>query len=315
MSAPTNTPEKPTHHERRAKRAYGAAQSKYTNVSTRGRLWIENQDPASRTGATVSWVRRYQAADGQLYAVLLAAYLFLTAIPLLLVYTSYAYKDPTALAKRLEDRLNLGAATSKAFESVMSGTSGHKLTGLLIAVINLFFFGLGFGRVLQLVHARSWGFDLRKRAIMDQARYLSVLGGLALVALFYVIQAKTLRGQPSWIGWVLDIVWLAVLVGGFVWAPRVLLDKRVAARDLLPGAVFTIACLVGVRLISVILLKNWLEWYSKTYGGFGFVMALFFWIIVITTVMVLGAALSPALAERRDLRQGLPPPQLGPDSR
>ena len=46
----------------------------------------------------MGWVRRYQAADGQLYAVLLAAYLLLTADPLLLLFSSYLYRDPLALA-------------------------------------------------------------------------------------------------------------------------------------------------------------------------------------------------------------------------
>jgi len=31
-----------------------------------GRRWIENQAPDSRKGATIGWLRRYQAADGQL---------------------------------------------------------------------------------------------------------------------------------------------------------------------------------------------------------------------------------------------------------
>ncbi len=60
----------------------------------RGRLWIENQAPDSRKGATIGWVRRYQAADGQLYAVLLSAYFFVTMLPVLLVAASYIYSDP-----------------------------------------------------------------------------------------------------------------------------------------------------------------------------------------------------------------------------
>ena len=43
-----------------------------------GRLWIEHEPPHSRKGATIGWVRRFQAADGQLHAVLLTAYFFLT---------------------------------------------------------------------------------------------------------------------------------------------------------------------------------------------------------------------------------------------
>jgi membrane protein len=292
----------------RTRRTYDSAQTRGTDAYERGRLWIENQDPASRKGATIGWVRRYQAADGQLYAVLLAAYLFLTLLPLLLIYSSYLYSDPEALAKRVEHRLRLEGSTSKLLDAVLQGASGHKLSAALIAALDLFFFGLGFGRVLQLAHARSWGFDLRKRAVIDQVLYLEVLGALAVITLLFFVQSKALRGDPSWIGWVLDIGWFLLLLGFFVWAPRILLHKRVAARDILPGAVFTMICLIGLRIVSGLLLKHWLEWYSRTYGALGIVMAIFFWIIAATTILVLAAALSPALAHRRGLRHA----QLAP---
>jgi membrane protein len=282
-------------------RLYDTAYSRGTAVYDRGRLWIENQDPGSRKGATIGWVRRYQAADGQLFAVLLSAYFFLTVIPLLLVESSYVYNDPHALSHRVEQRLRLEGTTSKLLDDVLAGASGHKLSAALIAAIDLFFFGLGFGRVLQLVHARSWGLDLRKSAVVDQIRYLEVLGALFLMTLLFVFQTRALRGDPSWIGWVLDLGWLAVLLGFFVWAPRLLLHNRVAVRDIVPGAVFTLLSLVVLRLISGLLLKHWLEWYSKTYGALGIVMAIFFWIIILGTVLILAAALSPALAARRDL--------------
>ena len=125
---------------------------------------------------------------------------------------------------------------------------------------------------------------------------------MVLGAILFVFQGKELRGQPSWIGWVLDVGWIALLLAFFVWAPRLLLHHRVAARDLFPGAVFTVLGLICLRLISVLLLTHWLNWYSTTYGAFGIVIAAFFWIILIGTVLILAAALSPALAHRRDLR-------------
>jgi len=285
-------------------RAAAAAQARGTAVAERGRLWIENQDPASAAGATIGWVRRYQAADGQLFAVLLSAYFFLTVIPLLLVETSYAYKDPHALASRVEQRLHLEGATRDLFTTVMVGSAEHKLSAAVLAAVNLFFFGLGFGRVLQIAHARSWGLDLRKSVVADQIRYLEVLGAIALMTLLYVLETRVLRGQPGWIAWLLDVVWLFVVFAFFVWAPQLLLHKRVPRRDIVPGAVFTLLCLIGMRLISQLLLKHWLEWYSKTYGALGIVMAIFFWLVILGTVLVLAAALSPALAHRRDLLRG-----------
>jgi membrane protein len=230
----------------------------------------------------------------------LSAYLLLTLIPVFLVTASYAYKDPTALSDRIEHRLRLKGTTAQLFSSVMVGTGEHKFSAVLIAIIDLFFFGLGFPRVLQIVHARSWGIDLGK-SVLDQARYVEVLVAVVVGAALLIGETKALRGEPSWIGWALDLVWLAALLAFFVWAPRILLHHRVTTRNLVPGAVFTVLGFVILRLISVLLLTHWLNWYSTTYGAFGIIIAIFFWIILIGTVMVLAAALSPALAERRDL--------------
>jgi uncharacterized BrkB/YihY/UPF0761 family membrane protein len=292
-------PPDPPGHSRVPARAQKAA-AKGAAVAERGRLWIENQPPDSRKGATIGWVRRYQASNGQLFAVLLSAYLLLTLIPVFLVTASYAYKDPTALSDRIEHRLRLKGTTAQLFSSVMVGTGEHKFSAVLIAIIDLFFFGLGFPRVLQIVHARSWGIDLGK-SVLDQARYVEVLVAVVVGAALLIGETKALRGEPSWIGWALDLVWLAALLAFFVWAPRILLHHRVTTRNLVPGAVFTVLGFVILRLISVLLLTHWLNWYSTTYGAFGIIIAIFFWIILIGTVMVLAAALSPALAERRDL--------------
>ncbi len=277
------------------------AATKGAAVAERGRLWIENQQPDSRKGATIGWYRRYQAADGQLYAVLLSAYLLLTLIPAVLVTTSYVYKDPTALADRIEHRLKLHGATATLFSSVMLGAGEHQISAVAIAIVNLLFFGLGFGRVLQLAHARSWALDLGKSVLVDQVRYAEVLTVMVAGAVLFVIQGKELEGRPGWIGYALDIVWVGLLLLFFVWTPRLLLHHQIATRDLVPGAVFTVLGLVILRLISVLLLTRWLNWYSTTYGAFGIVIATFFWIILIGTLLVLAAALSPALAHRRDL--------------
>ena len=299
--APTKpAPPDPPGHSRVPARAQKAA-AKGAAVAERGRLWIENQPPDSRKGATIGWVRRYQASNGQLFAVLLSAYLLLTLIPVFLVTASYAYKDPTALSDRIEHRLRLKGTTAQLFSSVMVGTGEHKFSAVLIAIVDLFFFGLGFPRVLQIVHARSWGIDLGKSVLADQARYVEVLLALVIGAALLIGETKALRGEPSWIGWALDLVWLAALLAFFVWAPRILLHHRVTTRNLVPGAVFTVLGFVILRLISVLLLTHWLNWYSTTYGAFGIIIAIFFWIILIGTVLVLAAALSPALAERRDL--------------
>jgi membrane protein len=273
-----------------------------TAAYERGRDWVDAQDPATRKGATIGWYRRFRESDGSLLGVLLTAYLFVTAFPAAVVMTSYVYSDALEAGDRLVNRLGLTGEPARLVHSVVAGTSGHQLGATLVAVANVFIFGIGFGRVLQVVHARAWKIDLGKPQFFDQARYVLTLLVPVGFLLLYIIQTRALHGQPSWIGWMLVPVWIVALVAYFVWMPRMLLHKRVSVRDILPGAVFTILGLAALRLISAILLRNWLVWYSKYYGSLGVAMAIFFWIALPAGVLVLAAAFSPALAHRRDLR-------------
>jgi len=271
-----------------------------TGLAERGQRWAEAQDPATRTGVGTHGVRRYRAADGQLYAVLLAAYFFLTVLPVTVVQATYVSGDPDAFAHRIAARLDLTGPPAAFLHSVLTGAREDRLVAVLVAVANIAIFGLGFGRVLQLAHARIWGLDL-SRGIADQGRYLAVLLALMWLTCVGVLQIEYVGATSSWAGRALDAAWLAVLTAYFVWAPRLLLHRRVGIRDLLPGAVITAAGLAALHAVSTFVLRRWLVSYSDTYGGLEIVMAIIFWLIVLSTIMVLAAALSPSLAERRDL--------------
>ena len=105
------------------------------------------------------------------------------------------------------------------------------------------------------------------------------------------------------IAWVIAPLWLVIVFAFFVWAPSLPLHRQVTRRDIVPGAIFTLLGLVATRVLSSYVFVNWLEWYGKYYGGLGIVLALFFWVTIPATSLVLAAALSPAFAHRRDLRQ------------
>jgi membrane protein len=269
-----------------------------SGLAERGQRWAEAQDPATRRGVGTHWVRRYRQADGQLYAVLLAAYFFLTVLPVTVVQATYISGSPDAFARRIARRLELTGTPAEFLNSVLVGAGKDRLVAVIVAVANIAVFGLGFGRVLQLAHARIWGLDLQ-RTIADQGRYLAVLLALMWLTCLGVLQLRYLRHTPAWAGWTLDAAWLAALTAYFVWAPRLLLHRRVGIRDLLPGAVITVAGLAVLHVASTFVLRRWLVSYSDTYGGLGIVMAIVFWLIAAATLMMFAAALSPAVAARR----------------
>jgi membrane protein len=104
----------------------------------------------------------------------------------------------------------------------------------------------------------------------------------------------------------LAIGWVGLLVVFFVWAPWLLTHGLVPRRDLLPAAALTAVGLVALMLVSRHVMQYWVDFYARDYGGFGVVLAIYFWLAFSSAVIVWAAALSPALAGRRDVRRGRP---------
>lgn len=270
-------------------------------ASRRGGEWIDRQDPGSPSGVAIGAWRRYQAVDGPLQSALLSLYVLVAIIPALLVMEEYLDSRPGALADRLVHHYDLSRSTAGLLRNVLVDDRTHKLGSALFAVAGALFFGFNFGRVLQLVHARAWQIPLPRRQT-DQALYAAVLLGLYGLILLLLVQLTELRGSPAWVADTLALGWTGLLIGFFVWAPRLLTHKRISRRDLLPGAVLTAVGLVVLMLVSSFVMEFWVNLYARDYGGFGVVLAIYFWILFAAGLIVWAASLSPALAERRRLR-------------
>jgi membrane protein len=291
----------------RSKGVLSSARSRAEGVSRRARERVDRQDAGSRSEVAINAWRRYRAVDGPLQSLLLTAYVVIAVLPALLVMEEYLDSNPRALTAHLVNHFDLSATTASLLGSVLAKTNSHETVSALLAIVGALFFGLGFGRVLQLVHARAWRISLPKRQT-DQARYAAVLLGLYGLILLLLLQTTEIAEKPSWAGLALAPGWVALLIVYFVWAPRLLTRKLISRRDLLPGAAVTAVGLVGLMLISSHAMEPWVDLYAQDYGGFGVVMAVFFWLGFSSTVIVAAASLSPALAERRRLR-ARPAPQ------
>ena len=271
------------------------------DLSKRGTAWVDSRPPETRTGTAIDAWRRYRAVDGPLQSLLLTAYIVVAVVPALLVMTEYLETKPTALANFMARHYALSGQTATLLRGVLVQDKTHELGSALFAIAGALFFGLGFGRVLQLVHARAWGIPLASKQ-SDQPRYALVLLGLYGIILLLVVQEKELTGGPVWDGLAVAPGWVALLAVFFVWAPRLLTHKLISRRDLLPGAIVTALGLVVLMIVSSFVMEYWVDFYAKDYGGLGVVMAIFFWIGFSSTVIVAAAALSPALSQRRELR-------------
>jgi len=288
--------------ETSGRRILGKTRARVEAVSQRGQEWVERQHPGSRKGVAIGVWRRYQAVDGPLQSALLSLYVLVAVLPALLVIEAYFDRHPGALANHLVHHYGLSAPTASLLRAVLSEDRKHELGAVLLAIASALFFGLGFGRVLQLVHARAWGLSLPRKQT-DQGLYAAVLLSVYGLILLLLVQLKELSGSPPWVGNTLALGWVGLLVLFFVWAPWLLTHKLVTRRDLLPGAVLTALGLVVLMLISSFVMEFWVNLYAKDYGGFGVVLAIYFWIVFSSGIIVWAASLSPALADRREWRR------------
>ena len=245
----------------------------------------------------------YRVVEGPLQSALLSLYVLVAVLPALLVMEAYLDARPDAPANSLVHHYHLNAPTATMIHGVLSEGRAHELGSALLAIVGALFFGLGFGRVLQLVHTRAWQLALATRQ-RDVGLYAAVLLTLYGLILLLLVQLNQLKHASSWVVAALAVGWVAVLVLFFVWAPWFLTRKRISRRDLLPGAVLTALGLVVLMVVSSHVMQFWVDFYARDYGGFGVILAIYFWILLCSGVIVWAASLSPSLAARRDLRRG-----------
>jgi len=278
------------------------ARAKLGAASQRGQAWVDRQDPGSRRGVAIGAWRRYRAVEGPLQSALLSLYILVAVLPALLVMEEYLDPHPNSLANSLVHHFRLNASTSELIHNVLGEGRSHELGSALLAIASALVFGIGFGHVLQLVHARAWKLDLRT-GIADQLGYGAVLAGLYGLLLLLLLQLNDFHPGSTVVKALLGLGWVGFLILFFVVVPWLLLHRQVAPRDLLPGAALTALGLVILVVLSRFVMQFWVDLYAQDYGGLGVVLALYFWIAFSSAIIVWAASLSPALAERREVRR------------
>ncbi|MBS2963185.1 YihY/virulence factor BrkB family protein [Actinocrinis puniceicyclus] len=216
-----------------------------------------------------------------------AALGFVTLVPLLIVVAAAAPLNGRTFPEWAIAGLGLSGRAAKAVNGLFGPTAKVLSTTTALSVAVLAVFGLSFVSVVQTGMARVWELPAaRLLSVWRQAIWLAMLVGLLLVGADLV---AFLQG-----GWFVTTVrWCATAGGSLVffwWTQHFLLESRVPWRALLPGAVLTVAGLVGLRLFSALIFGPMIVSSALTYGSIGAVLIVVSWLIGIGYVII-GAAL------------------------
>jgi hypothetical protein len=285
----------------RLRDAAHSAREHVVHCVDRPRAWVESGSEASTRYTALSWWQHYVLIDGPLQSLLLTVYVFFAILPAILILAEYTEHNPAALADHLVNRYHLSGPAARMLDGVLVGDRAHHFRATVAAIITVLGFGIGFGRVLQLIYSRTWGLHIRQK-LTDQIRFALILVVLFSLISLLLVQTNEVDAHrhQAWVNPALAPAWLLVLFGFFIWAPRYVTHGRISARDLAASAALTSLGIVFLMVVSTFAMSPWINLYIGTeYGGLGIMMALFFWLGLSASVIVLAASLSPVLAGRR----------------
>jgi membrane protein len=183
----------------------------------------------------------------------------------------------------------------------------HGLTGslwaLLLGGLTSLWSGIGVVRTVQTAFNSVWEIPMHERPGLKQQllRSLGILSTLGLGLVLSTLISGFVTGSSTGInlgiaGRVVGLVIAVSLdVGLFVAAFRMLTDREVSARDVLPGAVFSGLVFFILTELSSFIISRHLKSAQSTYGHFATVITILWWFYLQAVITMLGAQLNVVL--------------------
>lgn len=255
-------------------------------------------------------------------AALIAFYGFLAVFPLLLMLTTilgFVFRHSPSV----ENAVLQSALRDFPIIGPQLGLSIHPLQGTAVALVvglgGLLWGSLGVTQAAQLAMAEVWNVPgvARPPFLVRMGRGLGVIGvlgvGVAASTLAASLATFGVASGPAKVGGVICSV--ALNVGLYVLAFRILTVRAVATRLLVPGAVLGAIGWSLLQLLGGYLVGHQLRHASQVYGYFASVLGLVSWLYLGSQVTLYAAEVNVVWARRLWPRSIVQPPLTEADKR
>ena len=250
-------------------------------------------------------------------AAMIAFWAFFSIFPLLLVLvTVLAYVLPDASTKA--DVLKKVASFFPLLHPNAIKTLSGSWWTLLVGALTALWSGLGVVKTVQTAFNTVWEVPRAERPKLveklGRSLFVLVTIGLGLVVSTLVSGFVTGTAAGLDIGWLGRlggyVLAIALDVGLFTAAFRLLTDRDIDTRDVLPGAVFAGIVFWILQQASSFIISRHLQSAQSTYGSFATVITMLWWFYLQSQLTMLGAQLNVVL------KRGLWPRSMigGPDT-
>lgn len=253
------------------------------------------------TGVVVATFTKFREDQTTSLAAMIAFWGFFSIFPLLLVLvTVLGYVLPASDKNQVMTHVSdlLPVFKSRSFAG-MTGSWWALVLGLVTSLWS----GLGAVRTLQTAFSSVWEIPYHERPgfLKQIKRSLLVLAtvgvGLVLTTLISGFVTSASSGVHLGIvsriaGYVISIM---LDIGLFVAAFRMLTDRDITVRDVLPGAIFSGVIFFVLQELSAFIIARHLHSAQATYGTFATVITFLWWFYLQAIVTLLGAQLNVVL--------------------
>jgi YihY family inner membrane protein len=251
----------------------------------------------------IATVKKFSEDQSANLAAMIAFWAFFSVFPLFLVLVTLL-----AIFLPASDKDSVLGHVAQLFPLLdpksVKGLSGAWWT-VVLGLGTALWSGLGVVRTAQFAFNSVWGVARGEQpALVKQVlRSLLVLGtvGLALVltTLLSGLVASSASGVNLGVlgrlgGYVLSA---ALDVGIFVLAFRILTERDVTTRDVMPGAILSGIAFFVLQQLSTLIISRYLKNAQSTYGHFATVITILWWFYLQSMITMLGAQLNVVLKQ------------------
>jgi YihY family inner membrane protein len=279
------------------------------------------QKSTKPTAVTVAVVKKFKEDQSTNMAAMIAFWAFFSVFPLFLVLITVLgwvlpASDKESVLRHVASMFPLVSV------STLKGLKGS-LWALILGLVTALWSGIGVVRTTQNAFSSVWEIRYHERPgfveqVLRSLWVLITIGvGLVLTTLISGLVVGASTGiSIGVVGRIGGYVLSAVLdVGLFVAAFRMLTDREISVRDVLPGALLSGIIFFVLEQASAFIISRHLKSAQGTYGSFATVITILWWFYLQAIVTLLGAQLNVVLKERLHPRSLVDAPQTEADER
>jgi YihY family inner membrane protein len=233
-------------------------------------------------------------------AALLTFYGFLSLFPLLLLLVTilgFFGGSEHSFVQRVENSaFSQFPVVGTKLSTNIHGLQGRSIFGLVVGILFVLWGSQGALQTAQFAQAEIWNIPGVARpsflARLGRTASMMVVLGLFLLASTILAGLVTIGHHGGWAVVGAVVVSLAVNIGLFVVAFRLLTPKQIPWRDMVPGAIVGAVGWTALQYLGGVLVEHSLRNTSKEYGTFALVLGLISFLYLAAQVTLYAAELN-----------------------